>query len=299
MEKKLLVIIINFNGLNDTIECIESLHQSNQGDAIDILVIDNGSRTDESTVLMEMFPSIITKRINANMGYGIANNIGIRFAKENGYEYVLLLNNDTVIEKNMITRLLEADNGCSLCVPKMYYYDEPQLIWYGGGWISKVRGNGLHKQINKHDLNLQAEAPQKCTFATMACVLIKTNIFDTVGPLDEDFFLYGDDTEFCLRLVENKIDIIYVPAAKLWHKVGRSAGGAESPVTLYYGNRNRLLFVYKHRDYFSSLAVPYILTTRCIRIIQYMLTGKRQWRSIVKGIRDYYAGVRGMVDKYE
>lgn len=299
MEKRILVIILNYNGLNDTIECVNSLLQSNQNDIIDILIIDNGSRIDECSVLNEMFPFVKTIRFNEGVGFSGGCNFGFRFAKEKGYEYVLILGNDTIIEKDMICKLLEADNGKSLCVPKMYYYDDPQVIWCGGGWISRAKGNGYNKDTGRKDMNSKSiEAPQKCTFGNGTCMLISTSIFDIVGLFDEDFFIYYEDTDFCLRSIKNGVDIIYVPNAKIWHKVSKSTGGDESFLSVYYTTRNRLLFIHKHRDYFTPLAVLYTLITRAIRISQYMLAGKSQWKPIVKGIRDYYSGVRGRVDKY-
>lgn len=293
------VVIINYNGINDTVECINSLFKSKGTLEIKIVVVDNASDNKEGERLKNLYPRIHVINSEKNLGTAGGNNLGIKYLLSQDIDYILILNNDTVVSDDMIDNLIKADNGNCICLPKMYYYDSPNMIWYAGGAINKFTGNAEHYQMNCLDTNKETEVPISCTFATFACVLISKEVISQAGQMDEDYFMYCEDTEFSLRLLSKSIDILCAPKAHLWHKVSRSSGGEGSQLSEYYIARNRFIYLKKYKKFFAFTAFPFTLISRYIRIIQYAILGQKRWKSINKGVRDYFKGVRGKVDKFE
>lgn len=291
--KTVAVILINYNGIDDTRECVDSLLKSSTSVNLEIVIVDNCSDNNEADYLRKLYPEAYVIQSKENLGFAGGNNFGICFALKHDIDYILILNNDTVVAGDMIENLIDADNGHSVCIPKMYYYDFPKRIWYGGGTINRITGETKHLRFNYIDNSPEDKAVSKCTFATFACVLISKNIIKEVGLLDEEYFMYCEDTDFSLRLLENSVDILYVPMAQLWHKVSKSSGGEGSPFSEYYMARNSFLYLKKHKSFFAITAFPYILLKKYGRMFRLALTGKKQWKSIYKGINDYFQGDRG------
>ena len=295
--KTVAVLLINYNGIDDTIECVNSLLESKTTANLEIVIVDNGSNNQEADRLEKLYPKFHIIKSEKNLGFAGGNNLGINYLMRQNIDYLLMLNNDTVVAKDMIEILINADNGHCVCLPKMYYYDSPKKIWYGGGNINRITGATKHMQYNCIDKNQEDETNLSCTFATGACVLISKNVMKDIGQLDDDYFMYCEDADFSLRLLERSMDILYVPQAHLWHKVGKSSGGEGSLLSEYYMARNSLLFLNKHKNFFVITAFPYILVRKYIRMVKFVLTGKKQWKAIYKGIHDYFKGVRGKADK--
>ena len=288
----IVVILVNYNGMKDTIECIESIEKSTVKSQI--VVVDNASKENEAEKISQQFPKVKTIRSETNGGFSAGNNIGIQWALEQGYEYIALLNNDTVIAPNMLELLCQNTSDTSVSTPKMLYFSKPNIIWYGGGYFNKKTGNVGHEYLNKKDP--EDMAVRECDYATGCCIMIPSSVFKKTGLLDERFFMYCEDSEFCLRLKENGIGINYVPAAKLWHKIGQSTGGAESALSMYYITRNRILYLKDYKQEFEPTALAYTIVTRIIRMIQMIVKGKPEWKAFWKGISDGIKGVTGKVD---
>lgn len=244
MGKLVSVVIINYNGVNDTVECVYSLLRCTYKN-IKIIIVDNNSK-DKIT-----YNDIVTKENckiiynNLNIGFAGANNIGIKYALE-VYEsdYVLILNNDTVVERNFLEPLintLEQKKNIGIASGKIYYFDNPELLYYGGGYyipknhICDIDGF-QQKEDEQH--NFEKEVP----YATGCMWLIPCHIFNEVGYLCEDFFLYYEDNDYCERIKENGYLIYYVPDSIIYHKEGRSS---KKNVDLYnyYLIRNYLLYI--------------------------------------------------------
>lgn len=292
VDIKIAVILVDYNGYEDTIECIESIEKSTVQSQI--VIVDNASKENEAKEIMNEFPEVKAIRAETNGGFSAGNNIGIRWALEQGYEYIVLLNNDTVIDPNMLELLCQNASDTTVSVPKMLYFSKPDIVWYGGGFINRKTGNAEHSYMNQKDP--YGTLVQECDFATGCCLMIPSSIFRKVGLLDEKFFMYCEDTEFCLRLKENGIGINYVPTAKLWHKISQSTGGDESAFSIYYMTRNRILCIKEHRKEFAKKALAFTVGTRLIRMIQMRISGKPEWRAFKKGIHDGIKGVTGRID---
>ncbi len=299
MEKnKVAIVLVNYNGLQDTMECIESLTKLRDFDSATIYVVDNASKNDDLTFIKEKFSFINAIQSKENLGFAGGNNIAIRDAIEQNCDYVLLLNNDTIVDKEMLTNLLEAVDDNSIVAPSMYYYNEPDVMWYGGGKISKTTGNATHNNKDKV-LSDSCDTIEDCTFATGCCILIPRNIIEIIGMLNEDYFMYCEDVEYCLRAIIAGFHIKYVPKAKLWHKVSKSTGGDSSSFSIYYMTRNRLKYITDYREYFHPIAYSYSVFSRYIRALQYLVRRNGHWKAFIKGIQDYRKRSFGKATRYE
>lgn len=288
MNVKIATIIVNYNGIRDTIECIKSIHGS------DVIVIDNASKKNELEMIKAMFPYIITIQCKKNLGFSGGNNLGIRYALDHGYTHIMLLNNDTEIDKNMIEFLAKNCTSTSISTPCMLYYSKPDTIWCAGGAINKKTGNANHWHMGEK--YLQDSKVQKCTFTTGCCMMIPREIFERVGLLEEDYFMYCEDGDFCARLALAGIDINYVPKAKLWHKIGSSSSGEDSPFATYYMTRNRLNYILENKEYFYITAYPFSLLTRIIRFLT--CKDKEKKEAFKAGIIDHLKRKKGRSIKY-
>ena len=194
----------------------------------------------------------------------------------------------------MVEYLLLNCNENTITVPKMYYYNNPNLIWYGGGKINRFTGNSTHLFKDKNDINDYSN--RLVTFCTGCCMMISAKTFKRYGLLPEDYFMYCEDTDFSINALMNGIKLLYVPKAKLWHKVSASTGGDESEFSIYYMTRNRILYIKKYHKYFFATALPFTIATRIIRMFQLILKRKKTSSAFWKGIVDGICGVKGKID---
>ncbi len=280
------VILVNYNGLKDTIECIESLMNSTT--PLQIIVVDNASTNDESLTISENYPFVKTIRTNKNLGFAGGNNIGIQWALDNNFKYIALLNNDTIVDNKAFSYLLELANENTVTAPYMFYFSSPDDLWYAGGTINKKTGNAVH--IEKNNLE---NGPFNCTFVTGCCFLAHRIIWEKTGLLDESYFMYNEDTDFCIRLLMNHFSIKVIPKAKIWHKIGKSSGNYGSAFSHYYNTRNRLAIVKKYPLFFHRTAYPYTIITRIYWMIKLRLQNKPEWKAFFMAIKDFRNGIKG------
>ncbi|ABK99712.1 glycosyltransferase family 2 protein [Pelobacter propionicus] len=239
------IVILNWNGLEDTSECLKSCRELTYSN-FRIVVVDNASNGNEADELAARFSDIELIKLDSNLGYAGGNNAGIRHALNQGADSVWLLNNDTVVESStlgaLVHELYASDNvGC--VGSKIYYFDRPDILWFAGGFVDRARGLAGHTGQNERDIG-QHDVMKDVGYITGCSLLISREILTTVGMLDEDFFLLFEDTDFCSRVQMAGYFTRYVPESKLWHKVSRSIGN-NSLRYEYYIYRNSLLFVEK------------------------------------------------------
>lgn len=208
---------------------------------------------------------------NANLGVAAGNNQGIRAGMASGCEYILLLNNDIEFKRPdfLAALVTEADQRQeSMMTAKMYYFDSGR-VWCAGGKISCWRGLTTHTGENQVDGPAYSVAGYTA-FAPTCFLLVHRRVFEKVGIMDEKYFVYFDDTDFIYRTGKAGYRIYYDPEFKIWHKVSSSTGGAESPITVYYGNRNRIYFIRKNfPPIWQVVSLGYFLATRIVRYLRY------------------------------
>lgn len=270
IEPKVAIILVNYNGYKDTIECLQSL-RSIEYKNYEVIVVDNAS-TNESVKEIKSFISGNERLIesNANDGFSSGNNIGIRYALNNGADYCLLLNNDTIVEPDFLNKLVDAFNNseyCGLTIGKILYEGQRNLIWYAGGSISERTAKTVHWHYKETDQETTKEIAQ-VTFATGCCMCISKKVIDQVGYLDEEYFLYEEDVDYCCRIKKAGFDIIYVPDSRIYHKVSSSSNEI-SVSTQYYIIRNKLIMINKHYRGFNKISAMLFCTAqfvyRCIK----------------------------------
>lgn len=247
----IFVILVNFNNYNLTIDCINSIQKSTYKNC-NIVVVDNASSDESYLVLTDEYKDddgVFIIKSNENNGFSAGNNIGINYALEKNADYIMLLNNDTIIDEKMIEILHSRASDKVVTTPKMYYFSKPNIIWYAGGEIDYKSGEIRHIGLNKIDAE-KYSIERTCSFVTGCCVMLHRDLFEKVGALDECYFMYGEDVDYSIRLKNAGIDILFIPDAKLWHKVGGSS--VTSKLNIYYDTRNKLFLMDKFN--FSRIA---------------------------------------------
>jgi GT2 family glycosyltransferase len=238
------IIILNWNGLNDTLDCLRSLGQLDYL-GHETVVVDNGSTDGSVATIRETFPTVHVVENSENLGYTGGNNVGLRYALAKGTDYALLLNNDTQVAPDFLRRLVgvaEADPLTGMAGPTIYYHERPEVIWSVGGDIDWRRGRTLAPGRDECDVGQFGEEPREVDFVSGCALLVKRAVLDRVGLLDERFFAYYEEAEWCVRARRAGFSIVHVPTTHVWHKIEPEAR-SDSLLVHYYMTRNRLLFL--------------------------------------------------------
>ena len=268
---KVAIILVNYNGAKDTIECIESIKHTTYED-YEIIVVDNCSTDDSVSILEEYSKRVhfVFLRAEYNNGFSAGNNIAIKEAIEKGFDYILLLNNDTVVTSDYLEKLIagfSCSRSCGVTISKINYEKDRDIIWYAGGNLNFRTSRTEHWNYNKKDA-FEIKKPCKVSFATGCCMCLSKDVIKKVGLMDEDYFLYEEDADYCSRILMNGFDIYYIPDSVIYHKVSKSTGNA-SPLSQYYLVRNKYLLIRKNNKFFNK-PISYMYTTlrfivRCIK----------------------------------
>lgn len=294
------IIILNWNGKEDTIECLESLKDITYPN-YKILLVDNGSTDGSIECFKIRYPEIEIIENRENLGFAEGNNVGIRRAIDEGADYVLPLNNDTIVDSHFIEKLIEiAENDPKIGIlgPKIYYYDNPRRINSAGGTINWSTGVGKNIGIGEIDTG-QFNDCLDVEYLMGAAILIKSELIRKIGGFDNEFFLLLEDTELCVRAQKAGYRTVFCPSSKIYHKEGIS--GEKSPNPLYYMYRNRILFLKKHFPYgFIKLntVLIYISMRTVLGIMICLKQGKfASSQAILKGYIDGLLGNTGKCTK--
>lgn len=284
MEPKVGIVLVNYNGekfQNDCIKTIKAMTYKNY----EIIVVDNDSKDKSIELLRKEYPQVKIIETGVNFGVAKGNNIGISAALYYECEYILLLNNDTEVEVDMLENMIKRANKKSLVTCKIYYFHKKDLIWCAGGKINWNKATPEHFGVDEIDKG-QCDKSKFVEYTPTCCLLIHKDVFDEVGLMDEKYFMYYDDIDFVVRANKLGYKIWYEASAKLWHKVNSSSGGSESKTAVYYANRNRLYFIYKF--YKSKVKVlSYYYLTRVVRYIKYCFKSKELSKVLKKSVIDY------------
>jgi len=257
---KVGIVVLNWNGWPDTVKCLESLDNVNYSNFC-VIVVDNGS-TDSSVEKIkawiknnpkpERFLMICN---NENLGFAGGCNVGIRQAISLNCQYVFLLNNDTIVDTNCLLAMVsqaEQYKDVGIIGPKIYYANDPLKIWYAGANLSLFKPGARYHGRGDKDVG-QFNKVKQVTFVSGAAMLIKREVFDRIGLLDERFFFGVEDYDFCRRALSNGYRLLYVPDAVVWHKVGASHSIEASYV--YLGYKQAFIFMKKHFHW--SIYIPW------------------------------------------
>lgn len=289
--KQVYIILINYNNYKDTIQCVASLRKINYN-SYTIVIVDNSSMDDSAAHLKSELKDCILIESKKNLGFAGGNNIGMKYALKKGADFILLLNNDTLVEKNFLSNMVAAfskgkDIGIVGC--KIMYYPQTNKIWFGGGKIDWFKFIGIHFGMRENDTG-QVDLEKEIDFMTGCCMLIKREVVEKVGGLPEEYFMYFEDVDYCVKVKEGGYKIWYNPKAVIYHKIGLSSGGEESPFAIKWCTRNRLIFMSKYKfkvnKIKANLSKKFFYMSRVIKYLQYSLKGESEKsKSILAGIK--------------
>lgn len=269
-----ITIILNTNRRDDTLACLESLSRSTYTNH-KIIVLDNASSDGSVEAIRAGFPAVEIIALSENTGYAGNNNVGIKAAIEQGADWVFVLNEDTVLAATCIEQLVQAgesDARTGIVGPLVYHYDEPTVIQSAGGQISRF-WESSHIAQNTPDSG-QFTQPRPVDWISGCAILVRRAAIEQAGMLDERFFYYWEEVEWCLRIRRHGWNIMHVPAAKLWHK-GVQRDYQPKPSVSYYNTRNRFLMLKKHH----APAAVWLFTWAQMARTLISLTVKPKWRS--------------------
>lgn len=279
MNPSVVAIVLNWNGRDVLGDCLRSL-LANDYQNLQILVVDNGSNDGSVSLVSDAFPTVQVLSSPTNLGFAAGNNLGIREALQQGIDYLLLLNNDTVVDEKCISRLVdtaETDHYAALN-PKIYYFDPPDRLWYAGGAFSLWRGVSEHWGRKTLDSG-RHESSRPVTFLTGCALFLRASVLREVGLLDEQLVSYAEDADLDLRIRRAGYRLGYVPAAKVWHKEGYSALKHEGQAFRYYLYvRNSLWVLTRYaRPVQLLVAYPYFTVNVVFRLVVLaLIRGDRQ-----------------------
>tara|TARA_B100000745_G_scaffold74466_1_gene44928 strand:+ start:698 stop:1537 length:840 start_codon:yes stop_codon:yes gene_type:complete len=266
------VIVLNWNGKELTIKCIESLKKVNYSN-INILVVDNGSTDGSVDTLKEKFPEVSILALENNLGYAGGNNRGFDSLEADPPKFVIFLNNDTIVDENFIEPLVKqllTKKHAGQTVPKIYYENDPQLIWYAGGIVNLWTGSIYHSGIRQND-GPDYSKTHKTKYATGCCFCMRYNEFKEFGGFDENFPMYAEDVDLSLWIRSAGKQIWFVPASKIWHKVSASIGGEFSFGKLVRKAKGIFLLIKKHANPIQWITITILLPIQFIMIIKFFI----------------------------
>ncbi len=290
-------VVLNYNGYLDSKECIESLLSSNH--PLSIIVVDNNSSDDSYNKLSELFPDLKFIKSEKNLGFAGGMNLGIKFALSKSAHYVILVNQDIVVTKNFLFPLLEKfknNQTIGIASPKVLYKNNKEIIYCAGGRISKILCTGVAEFQGK--LAKEFGNDDRMTSLAEGCfLLVKSEVFNKVGLLNEKFFMYLEDVEFSERVLKF-FKIVFVHNSVVYHKSGAGEKWSTfTPIYNYYYTRNRLWF-YTNKTLPSKIYVILvsllIVLVKSINLILKDSIGRQKSKILWNGLID---GIKLMVGK--
>ena len=243
VRPRVLAIVLRYGPVDLALACLRSL-PPNPAIDLDCLVVENGPPDGGRERLLAQFPDLDYAAPGCNLGFSGGSNLGLRMALERGYSYALLLNEDAELRLGCLRALVdaaEANPRIGAIGPTILYGEAPDRIWSAGGVIDWRRGTTAMRGLGQ-PVSSTFGCPQPVDFLSGCVLLCRSAALERVGLLDERFFLYYEDTEWCLRARRAGFDVVHHPAAQAVHHIPLD-GRASAPYVTYYMARNRLLFL--------------------------------------------------------
>ena len=287
--KLLSIITINYNGLKDTCELIDTLPLNDE--TIEVIVVDNASTQDEATEIGKRYSQVKVIKSDKNLGFAGGNNLGIQAAHG---KYLFFINNDAILPLSsalslLITRLESSDQIGMVC-PKIRFTWGKQPIQYAGYTpLSKITLRNNSIGFGEQD-NGQYDTPHPTPYAHGAAMMVKREVIEKVGMMPNCYFLYYEELDWSMMIRRAGYDIWYEPACTIFHKESQTTG-QQSPLKAYYITRNRLLFAQRNinggKKYLTYLYLIGIVSVR--DILKYLCKGHiNMAKAVMKGIKDFF-----------
>ena len=299
--KRIAVILVDWNGIEVTLPCLQSLNALKPSDnfTIELIVIDNGSTISIAERIKKKYSDVIIFRSQENLGFAAGCNVGIKYAIESGFDYSLLLNNYTTVESDFLSLLfdsMEEDSTIGLAQPKILFQHDKNLIWNAGNKFNKWIGLTSTKGYGKTNSG-KFDSITTIPWATGCCMLINNKLFtgEGLGLLNETYETYYEDVEFSFRVREKGYIISYVPSSIIYHIAGYSVNsnqetqeGRTHPFVVYLHSRNRIFLL---REFSSWYVAPTVFLFQIVYytllILRFLVLRRpKKLRAVLRSISD-------------
>jgi GT2 family glycosyltransferase len=289
--REIAVIVLNWNRKDDTLICLKSV-RAQEDVTLHMIVVDNGSIDDSVTAVQKAFPEAEIIQTGANLGYAGGNNVGLKHALKRGFDYILVLNNDTVLDAHCLANLvadLKAHPHAAAAAPKILFMHSPTTIYFAGG---KLRPDGAPEHVGMG----QEDGPQFSSYDTEwltgCAILFRSRMLEEISLFESKFFLLFEDLDWSMRAKKLGYKLRFVADARLWHKASASFGKTFSPLYWYYYSRNNLLWIERTfprgerpRQYIAALRRT--LHATLLNANNPMPERKQICYSVTRGVSDY------------
>ena len=246
-KEAVYIILVNYNGYEDTVECIESLKKITYSN-YKIIVVDNNSLDNSGQKIKQRFcEDIIYIPSDENLGFAGGNNLGIEYALKQNCDYVLLLNNDTLVEPDFLEPLLQVfkeEHSVGAVGGKIFHWSNPELLWFAGAKINSFTGKTRHLGYLEKDMG-QYDKITETDYITGCLMLVKREAIEAAGLMEDKYFLYYEETDWNLRIKKSGYRLFYTPNSRIYHKVSASMTKINHIVNYYY-DRNVVYFISKN-----------------------------------------------------
>lgn len=283
---KLSIITVNFNGLEDTCALIDSIPFN---DRMEVIVVDNGSITNEAVLISQRYPYVITIRSEQNLGFAGGNNLGIKAARG---KYLYLINNDTIFKgeafQTLIDRLNTSDKIGMVCPKIRFAWDDNSIQFAGYTPLSPITMRNRAIGFGEKDIG-QYDTPHPTPYVHGAAMMVSRKALERVGMMPECYFLYYEELDWSMMFTRAGYEIWYEPASTIYHKESRSTG-QDSPLRTYYLTRNRLLFVKRNvKGSEKYVSYSYLIIIVGLRdMLKHIFKGRTDLlKATYTGIRDF------------
>ncbi len=298
LQPSVAVILVNWNGYEYTVQCLQSLRKLDYSN-FTVILVDNASTDGSLQKIKQQFSDLVFIENRENTGFTGGNNTGMAYALEENYEYICLLNNDTEVETDFLKVLvaeIENDPGIGAVQPKIRYNHNRAVIWNAGGFFRGLWGTPVVRGENRVDRG-QYEQSSVVEWVTGCCILVKASTVRECGPLNDRYFAYFEDVEWSFRIRKSGKRLVYLPKAIIYHEAGVASKTKEqgkegfiSPFAHYLNVRNHLYLVRQHsRVWFW----PTILLAQLVKLAGYVVyfTVRRRFQKLKASLRGFRDGL--------
>lgn len=268
-------IVLTWNDRANLLACLESLSKVTYRN-MEIVVSDNGSTDGSIEAVRADYPGLTLIENGENLRWSGGNNVGIEYAMKSGADYIILLNNDTLFDPEIISELVEAgesDPSIGVLGPKIYYHSEPDILWFAGGEVSLWRGLVKHRGIRERDSG-QYDSISDTDYVTGCALMMKREVVEKIGLIDPRYIAYAEDTDFSLRAARAGFRLVYVPRSVMWHKIG-AYWGVVSRRKIWHKFRSHCILFRRFSPplaWFTTIPLFFLLDG--LRIVWLIATGR-------------------------
>lgn len=286
--KSFAIVVVHYGSNKDTLACLRSIKKIKTKTAV--IVVDNGTQTITSNQLTSILPQTVLIKNKTNKGFSFGVNTGVHHALKQQTDYILVLNNDVIVENNILEELQKPFQnpkvGITGCM--IVYKNDVRKIWFAGGVLHTLFGITRHPYMNKLVTDTQARKNRIVDFITGSAMMVKREVFEQIGYFSEDYFMYWEDVDFCYRAIKKNYLCYYVGKPLVHHAVSASSGvtgtNKLTPIRAYYYARNP--FVFANRN--NILPLGLLPGQLLIRLPYYFFSVENLYaaKMYIKGVRD-------------